>query len=438
MHYQPRTATRSATNGAGHGPQGFAREQGTVPAVPETVSTLPPAALERGMSAETWRVMRRVFFPKAKSDETVGLVWDYCKAKGLDPMLRPFHIVPVYEKIPGGPGQRDRWEEVDGIWPAIAMYRITAHRTGEYCGMDAPVLGPMQDFKIDDHDDHGNIVASVTVTAPEWGELTVYRWNHGEPRAFTVKLHWLENYARRGRNPLPTPMWLKRPVDQFLKVLESAALRAAFPEVGGEPTAEEMEGRYRDTEDRADDDDKPKTVRRTSSRLDAMRTSIAPPTDQPMTTAPVVEGSATEVKNPAREPQPIPSGAAPAAAAQGGAPASNTRPTSGPSAAKPSNGKKNGNGWKLRILHEGVDVGYACASAADFCKVVEDNLKTIYEETTIGPEAQLARVNDLLAWNTEQLDKARPVAPQAWNSMNTTVHRILSNLQQQLGNPLGV
>lgn len=191
---------------------------------------LPEVARERGMSPAQWNTMRQVFYPAAQSDDIVALVWDYCKARGLDPMLKPFHVVAVWDAK-----QR---KMVDSIWPSIANYRITAHRTGAYAGMSAPELGP--DITLDFKDKDGNPVKVSGV--PEWGSITVYRLVGGEARPFPVKLWWSETYAKGG-GTAPTPMWIKRPKGQFLKCLESAALRVAFPEIGPEPTAEEMEGR---------------------------------------------------------------------------------------------------------------------------------------------------------------------------------------------------
>jgi hypothetical protein len=42
-------------------------------------------------------------------------------------------------------------------------------------------------------------------------------------------------------------MWLRRPYAQIAKCAEAQALRKAFPEVGAQPTADEMEGKSLET-----------------------------------------------------------------------------------------------------------------------------------------------------------------------------------------------
>lgn len=172
-------------------------------------------------------VLRNSLFPNA-SDMSLELVKGYCKAAGLDIMQKPVHIVPMWNSAAG--------KMVDTIMPGIGLYRINASRTGQYAGISEPVYGPVVTKK----------VGGVECTYPEWCEITVKR-NYGAFTAeFTSHELWLENYAEKGgkeKSVAPNSMWMKRPFGQIKKCAEAQALRMAFPEIGSQPTADEMEGK---------------------------------------------------------------------------------------------------------------------------------------------------------------------------------------------------
>jgi hypothetical protein len=136
--------------------------------------------------------------------------------------------------------------EVETVWPGIAEVQTTAARTGQWAGMDAPRFGPdkTRTFagRAKVNDEWQDI--QVTVTFPDWCEVTVYRVVQGTRCPFTETVWWEETYSRAGgaRSEVPTDMWVKRPHGQLLKCAKAASLRAAFP---GEAdyTAEEMEGK---------------------------------------------------------------------------------------------------------------------------------------------------------------------------------------------------
>ena len=68
----------------------------------------------------------------------------------------------------------------------------------------------------------------------------------GEIVEFSAVERWKENYAVKGgkeKSIAPNAMWAKRPYGQISKCAEAQALRKAFPEVGAQPTADEMEGK---------------------------------------------------------------------------------------------------------------------------------------------------------------------------------------------------
>jgi phage recombination protein Bet len=175
------------------------------------------------------QVMRDTLYPGARM-ESVQMVLSYCRARGLDPMKKPVHIVPMYV---GGVMR-------DVPLPGITSYRIDAARTGEYDGKSEPEFGPDITREFSGVDRNGKAI-NKTVTFPAWCKVTVLR--RGKP--FVALEYWQENYATAGRgSEVPNEMWAKRPYGQLAKCAEAQALRMAFPEeIGGQNTAEEMEGK---------------------------------------------------------------------------------------------------------------------------------------------------------------------------------------------------
>jgi len=186
---------------------------------------LPDAAAKRGITAEAWHVLKTVLY-KGASDEMVCTVIDYCKARKLDVMKKPFHIVLVWDA--------DAKKMVEGVWPAIAETRITAMRTKEYGGISDVRHGQTKERS------WGN----TKVAFPEWAQYSVFRFVRGEFREFSgPRVYWLEEYAEKNGGA-PNRMWARRPFGQLNKCAEAAALRAAFPEeTDNMPTADEMEGK---------------------------------------------------------------------------------------------------------------------------------------------------------------------------------------------------
>ncbi len=194
----------------------------------ETQNALVPApAARRGIDESAWNALVTSIYPGA-NENSVLLAWDYCKARGLDPLKKPAHIVPM--SIYDTHTREYVWRDV--IMPGIYEIRTTAARTGEYAGQDDPIFGPEIKYK--------------NVTAPEWCRVTVYRlvqhkrvpFSHTEffTEAVTVK--------KRGQGAGEVnAMWTRRPRGQLAKCAEAGALRKAFPEeLGGQMTREEMEG----------------------------------------------------------------------------------------------------------------------------------------------------------------------------------------------------
>ena len=177
---------------------------------------------------ELVEVLESSLYPGAKP-QSIGLVLGYCKAAGLDPMLKPVHIVPMWDSKQGAMR--------DVVMPGIGLYRTQASRTGQFAGMGEPDFGP----------DITDTIGGLTVTYPEWCRVTVRRaLPSGIVAEFTAREYWIENYAVKGgkeKSIAPNAMWARRPRGQIAKCAEAQALRKAFPELGSMPTADEMEGR---------------------------------------------------------------------------------------------------------------------------------------------------------------------------------------------------
>jgi phage recombination protein Bet len=160
-------------------------------------------------------------------DDSIQMVIEYCKACKLDPMQKPVHIVPMWDK--------NTKSMKDTIMPGIGLYRIQAARSNKYAGVREPEYG----------DTVNTTLGGVSISYPEWCKVTVKKLVGNNIVEFTAKEYWLENYATaRKDSTAPNAMWLKRPFGQLAKCAEAQALRKAFPEIiTQQPTAEEMEGK---------------------------------------------------------------------------------------------------------------------------------------------------------------------------------------------------
>lgn len=173
-------------------------------------------------------VLQSSLYPGA-APESIKLVLGYCKASGLDPMQKPVHIVPMYD--------RDSGRMRDVVMPGINLYRTQASRSGSFAGMTEPEFGP----------DRTEDIGGQTITYPEWCRVTAKRlMSNGMVAEFTAREFWIENYAVKGgkdKSIAPNAMWTKRPRGQLAKCAAAQALRMAFPEIASAPSAEEMEGK---------------------------------------------------------------------------------------------------------------------------------------------------------------------------------------------------
>lgn len=186
---------------------------------------LPPVAMS---DSQLNTVLENSLYPGANT-QSIAMVIAYCQASALDPMQKPVHIVPMWDS------KSSRMRDV--IMPGIGLYRTQAARTGQYAGVSEPEFGEDVTEKIDGKE----------ITYPKWCRVTVKRrLADGTIAEFTAREFWRENYAVRGgkeKSLAPNAMWSKRPYAQLAKCAQAQALRIAFPEIGSQPTADEMEGK---------------------------------------------------------------------------------------------------------------------------------------------------------------------------------------------------
>lgn len=191
------------------------------------LQTISRAALAL-QDAELIKVLGASLYPGAPP-ESIKLVLGYCRAAGLDPMQKPVHIVPMWDRAAG--------DMRDVVMPGIGLYRTQAARSGAYAGITEPEFGP----------DVTEQIGDANVTYPQWCRVTVKRkLPDGAVAEFTAREFWRENYAVKGgkeKSIAPNAMWAKRPYGQLAKCAQAQALRMAFPEIGSSPTADEMEGK---------------------------------------------------------------------------------------------------------------------------------------------------------------------------------------------------
>jgi phage recombination protein Bet len=285
-----------------------------------------PGALAVVDEEELIDVMVNSLYPGADR-RSAALVLSYCRAANLDPLLKPVHIVPMSVKS----GEKNKYgKDVyvnrDTIMPGIGLYRVQASRTGQYAGMDEPVLGEMQEMtyaekKTEWVGPQGQKTAKDTwvertIRYPEYAQVTVYRLVAGFRCAFPAREYWTENYATAGRDSdAPNSMWAKRSIGQIIKCAEAQALRKGFPEVGSQVTAEEMEGRTYETIEAEPSEVKPAAPKRASETAAAAVTdetaSQAGAPFAPAAAPEAVEAAAAPSTTPSTTPSTAPAPAAP-------------------------------------------------------------------------------------------------------------------------------
>lgn len=212
-----------------------------VPAIMAPRLAWHPAVQDRfGIDKSAWKVLVESTWPSARTPDSVILALSYCKARNLDPFKRPVHIVPITIK------KGDNFVDIETVWPAISETRTTAFRTKDYAGMDPPAFGPTKTFNLVDQAKEGSTYVDVPVSidAPEWCQITVYRLVDGVARPYPgPRVYWQEFYAPKNRFcTAPNEQWRRKPSYMLEKCAEATALRRAFPEEYGDKYAIEELG----------------------------------------------------------------------------------------------------------------------------------------------------------------------------------------------------
>lgn len=154
----------------------------------------------------TIAVLKSSLYPGA-SDASIRMVLDYCQAAGLDPFMKPVHIVPMWD-------QKSR-QMRDVIMPGVNLYRINAARTGECAGISEPEFGPLVTANL----------GGEMIEYPEWARVVVKRvLPSGVVAEYVARELWIENYAQKGgpdKSPAPNAMWRRRVFGQLAKCFDS-------------------------------------------------------------------------------------------------------------------------------------------------------------------------------------------------------------------------
>jgi phage recombination protein Bet len=207
---------------------------------------IPSLAMDEG---ELVKVLESSLYPGADL-ASIKLMVGVCRAARLDPLQKPYHLVPMDVKVKK-PGGGSEYVKRDVVMPGIGLYRIQAERTGEYAGCSEPTFGPTQKLTWTEERQETQESAPADVKVefeyPEWCRMCVRRMVNGQIVEFWHTEYWIENYATNAKgSKVPNAMWKKRPRGQLVKCTEAQCLRKAFPSIGAVPTAEEMEGKTLD------------------------------------------------------------------------------------------------------------------------------------------------------------------------------------------------
>lgn len=181
----------------------------------------------RDIDTIKWGVLCDLVFQGTKDPQMILKAYDYAKIRGYDPYMGHVAIVEQTRKV------NNKYETFEAVWPTLKSLVYTAHKTGEFAGMDPMIYGDERRFAFGDDRNPTHL------DAPVWVTCTVFRIVGGIKCAFTETVFFDEFISLRSGSP--TFIWKSKPRLMIAKCAKAASLRLAFAEC--DYSAEEMEGK---------------------------------------------------------------------------------------------------------------------------------------------------------------------------------------------------
>ncbi len=150
-------------------------------------------------------------------DQEVALkIINLAETADVQPHRGMIELLPFNKKDPRG-----QWIKTFTPMLTIGALRAIAQSTGAWAGLD-PVLFSEKLITIKGKEKKDGSIPEYT--APEWGQMTIYKMVQGQRVPFpSPKLYFKEFWQDKD-------MWEKKTSFMFEKNIEAAALRRAFPE----------------------------------------------------------------------------------------------------------------------------------------------------------------------------------------------------------------
>lgn len=189
----------------------------------------------RKITPQQWGVLVNSTFPGATNADAILNAWDLAQVKRLDIFGGHVAIVTQRRQVDGN------WISEESSWLTLKALVYTAHRTGQFAGIDPITLGPVVEKSYEGYTRNrggANDERNVKIKVPEYVTATVYRFVNGERCAFSDTIFFDEMVSIS--QGVPTAIWAKKPALMLAKCAKAAALRLGFAEC--DYSADEMEG----------------------------------------------------------------------------------------------------------------------------------------------------------------------------------------------------